>query len=306
MGKEVRNTVKVGESFVTKIIKLRGDRGKNWIKNLPSIVERYANLWKLKIFPPFNLSYNYVCPAEREDGSRAVLKIGFSDDKEFRSEYEALMIFNSKGVVKLLEAHPLNCAMLLERLDPGINLKSVITEDKAMQIAADLIKRIAKLPPKSRRFPTITDWSNKLRLPINDPLNSISPNLINRAKNIFEKLETNTLNKFLIHGDLHYKNILSSQREKWLAIDPKGVVGDLAYETGSLLRSNFPKSKDEIKQILSRRISLLSHGLGINQRRIRLWGFAQAVLAAVWRLEDNSEIVEPLLTYARILDGINY
>src|SRR6266567_6137524 len=35
----------------------------------------------------------------------------------------------------------------------------------------------------------------------------------------------------LVHGDLHHDNVLSSARAGWLAIDPKGVAAEPAYET---------------------------------------------------------------------------
>ena len=38
----------------------------------------------------------------------------------------------------------------------------------------------------------------------------------------------------MLHGDLHHDNVLTADREPWLAIDPHGVLGDpekrAAYE----------------------------------------------------------------------------
>nr|WP_071928417.1 aminoglycoside phosphotransferase family protein [Nocardia mangyaensis] len=41
----------------------------------------------------------------------------------------------------------------------------------------------------------------------------------------------------LVHGDLHDANVLAGDREPWLAIDPKGYVGDPAYDTITVIRS---------------------------------------------------------------------
>ena len=41
----------------------------------------------------------------------------------------------------------------------------------------------------------------------------------------------------LLHGDLHQGNILAAGRAPWLAIDPKGVVGEATYETAALLHN---------------------------------------------------------------------
>lgn len=34
----------------------------------------------------------------------------------------------------------------------------------------------------------------------------------------------------MLHGDLHFGNILSSRREPWLVIDPKGWLGTAAFD----------------------------------------------------------------------------
>ncbi len=40
----------------------------------------------------------------------------------------------------------------------------------------------------------------------------------------------------LLHGDLHHYNLLQHQ-DTWLAIDPKGVVGEREFEIGAFLRN---------------------------------------------------------------------
>lgn len=41
----------------------------------------------------------------------------------------------------------------------------------------------------------------------------------------------------LLHGDLHHYNVLSDVRRGWLAIDPKGVIGEVEYEAGAIFRN---------------------------------------------------------------------
>ena len=41
----------------------------------------------------------------------------------------------------------------------------------------------------------------------------------------------------LLHGDLQHYNVLLDKDRGWVAIDPKGVVGELEYEVGALLRN---------------------------------------------------------------------
>jgi len=95
----------------------------------------------------------------------------------------------------------------------------------------------------------------------------------------------------LLHGDLHQDNILSAEREPWLAVDPKGVIGEPVFETGALLRNFWPDilSIPNPKSLMARRIDQLSAELGFDRERIYDWGFSQAVLSVLWSIEDKGE-----------------
>jgi streptomycin 6-kinase len=98
----------------------------------------------------------------------------------------------------------------------------------------------------------------------------------------------------LLHGDLHHENILAARREPWLSIDPKGVVGEPAYEVGALLRN--PNRRilawPNLARVMERRIRQLSDELGFE--RVRGWGMSQAILAAVWSCEDGADTTHGL------------
>lgn len=74
----------------------------------------------------------------------------------------------------------------------------------------------------------------------------------------------------------------------WLAIDPKGVVGEVEYEIGASLRN--PYENPELftsPQIVERRIKCYEAKLELDPERLLGWGFAQAVLSAIWSVEDG-------------------
>src|SRR5690606_4671155 len=54
-----------------------------------------------------------------------------------------------------------------------------------------------------------------------------------RASGIALKLFDRPTAQLPLHGDLHHDNILSSARG-WLVIDPKGVLGDPAYDLANV------------------------------------------------------------------------
>jgi streptomycin 6-kinase len=93
----------------------------------------------------------------------------------------------------------------------------------------------------------------------------------------------------LLHGDLHHFNILAAERQPWLALDPKGVVGEPAYEVGALLRNPYPEflTWPNLDRVLARRVNQLAEELGFDRERLVGWGFAQAVLSGWWSYEDH-------------------
>jgi streptomycin 6-kinase len=107
--------------------------------------------------------------------------------------------------------------------------------------------------------------------------------VFDRAEHLAERLLATTRTAVLLHGDLHHANILSGTRAPWLAIDPKGVVGDPGAEVGPFLRNPRPISA----RALSRRLDILADELAYDRPRLRDWGIAHAVLSACWSLEDH-------------------
>jgi streptomycin 6-kinase len=90
----------------------------------------------------------------------------------------------------------------------------------------------------------------------------------------------------LLHADLHHENVLWDRRRGWLAIDPHGLTGDPAYEFAPLLHN--PLSMEPyVADLALHRCARLAEASGIEQERIRAWGFVQAVLSAVWSLDED-------------------
>ena len=92
----------------------------------------------------------------------------------------------------------------------------------------------------------------------------------------------------LLHGDLQHYNVLFSRNRGWVAIDPKGVVGELEYEVGALLRN--PVERPELfasSGTVTRRLETLTTLVDLDYSRTLAWSFAQAVLSAIWDVEDG-------------------
>jgi streptomycin 6-kinase len=285
---------------------LHGETGRKWLVDLPALIAAYADKWSLTVLPPFEpLSYNYVAPAIRAGGSEAVLKVGVPHP-QLLTEIAALQIFGGDGIVQLLEADPTQGIFLVERLQPGTMLSTLSDDKQATSIAGQVMRQLWKPAPAEHNFPTVQKWAKGLERLRNHFDGGVGPfphHLVETAEAFFAELIASLAEPVLLHGDLHHFNILAARRQPWLAIDPKGVVGEAAYEVGALLRNPMPHlfSEPDLTRILARRLDQLAEELEFDRARLWRWGVAQAVLSAWWDVEDKTNTWQEMLTLAEHL-----
>lgn len=181
----------IPESLTRTNIEQRGGPGVEWLQRLPSILAECERRWHLTIGSPFpQLSYNYAAPAGREGGSRLVVKVCFPG-KEFRTEVDALGVYDGRGAVKLLDFDASLGVMLLEHLDPGTMLVAVKDDVEATSIAASVMKRLRRPAPAEHSFPTVSDWvggMSKLRGCFGGSTGPFPSRLVEEAERLFSEV----------------------------------------------------------------------------------------------------------------------
>lgn len=299
----------IPEKFIQQMLAFHGEEGQKWIGRLPAILTACEQRWGLMIGAPFsNLSFHYVTSAMNGAGEPVVVK-ACSPTGEFQKEMEAIRLFAGHGMAQLLAFDADNEVMVLERLLPGTLLKAVKDDEQAMSGAASVMKLLWRPVPAGAPFPTIQDWGKgftRLRQHYNGGHGPFPKALLEQAERLFADLADSMAEPVLLHGDLHQENILAAQRHPWLAIDPKGLIGEPAYEIGALLRNPLPEllQMPDPKRVLARRVDQLAAELGLDRERIRCWGLAQAVLSAWWGVEDEGKVYENTLICAELLSQI--
>jgi streptomycin 6-kinase len=293
--------------FVQRVTAVWGATGDSWLEQLPGLVDAYAHRWSLdSLETPFELSYNYVVAARRR-GEPVVLKLGVPRD-ELTCEVEALRLYDGDGVVRLLEADAAGGAMLLERLMPGETLEPLAGEDDeaATAIAGSVLARWRRPPPKDHSFPTVSGWGKafaSIRAQFDGGAGPLPAHLFDRAEQLYGELVASSGPPVVLHGDLHHFNILSATNQPWLAIDPKGVVGEPEYEVGALLRNPSAEIAGD-PAVAASRVAQLADLLGFDRLRVRDWGFAQAILSACWSVEEGRSPNPRWLRIAGTLAGL--
>jgi streptomycin 6-kinase len=226
----------------------------------------------------------------RRDSQPVALKVVRNHGDEWRSG-EILDAFEGKGVVRVYEYA--EGAMLLERLTPGNSLVSMALDgrdDQATQILAEVIRKMSPRAP-DKPVVTVQVWAKAFERQGANENCQIPLDLLAQGHRVYSELCSSQSQPRLLHGDLHHYNVLFDSERGWLAIDPKGIVGELEYEIGAVLRN--PYERPELfarASTIEKRVEHLALELNLNVNRTLAWGFAQAVLSAIWAVEDGFAI----------------
>ena len=305
--------MKINTELHNNIVGVYSSKGKLWLERLPQIVIEIETALGIKIHPPFeNLSFNYVAPCTLANGEAAVFKCCVLN-KELITEIAALKYFNGNGCAKLINSDANAGWVIMERLSPGKMLSSVENDEKATRVFVEVMQKLHKpIVSNNNEFPTVEIWLKgfeRLRKKFNGDTGPFPSELICTAEKISKELLLSSSKQILLHGDLHHYNILSSNRDNWLAIDPKGVIGEPEYEIGAFMKNPMPNLMfhNDLEKILMRRIDIIAEMTGFDRQRLLSWSLVKAVLTAWWCCEDKSNNInniKKLLSYAEILEAL--
>lgn len=273
----------------------RGPEWNAWVDALPQVARSVLDEWALRSDgEATHGSCSIVLPVRTPGGTAAVLKIGFPD-AESEHEHLALRRWGGDGAVRLLRADPYRRAILLERLHrQNLNGRNDI---EACQVVAGLYRRIhVRALPQLRTLTSyIERWTTEVgALP---PDASIPRRLVQQAVALGRDLVVDPASTgSIIHGDLHYENVLAADREPWLVIDPKPMNGDPHYEIAPMLWNRWDELADNVREGVRRRFYALVDAAGLAEDRARAWVIVRMVHNALWALDDGEQADQTWIT----------
>ncbi len=297
------STKNLPPKFMQNISGLYGRKGEQWLQDLPEIIRQSCKKWSLKIETIFpNLSYNFVASCIDQEGEKFVLKIGVpEEDSPIMFEKKALEAFAGKGAVKVVKFDKNLHAMLLERAIEGKTLGEVCGEDyeKAVKIAIEVMQKLPRRPLNKNEFINLESWIEGLNKAVET---NFQIEKISKAQKYFADLIEPFEKKILLHGDIHFDNILSAPGETFLVIDPKGVVGEIGYEIAVFLNdlAGWTEHLENQKAILNSALESFSESFKVSPENLRKWAFSFAILSAWWMMEDLGENQEKHILRADI------
>jgi streptomycin 6-kinase len=234
-------------------------------------------------------SHAVLVPVRTSDGASAVLKVGHSEH-----EHLVLRRWNGDGAARLLRADPHRRALLLERLRTD-SLKSLSDVDACEAVAALYRRLHVPAMPQLRTLSSLLEqWADDFAAL---PRSAAVPHrLVEQAVALCRDLATEPADRVL-HGDLHYGNVLGADREPWLAVSPEPLNGDPHYEVAPMLWHRWDEVADNIRFGVQRRFHALVDAAGFDEDRARAWVIVRLVREAM-RDPDN------LTTYVALAKAV--
>ncbi|BBX19488.1 streptomycin 6-kinase [Mycolicibacterium duvalii] len=230
----------------------------------------------------------------RSDGTPAVLKLGGAEQAHL-----VLRRWNGDGAARLLRADPHRGALLLERLH-RTSLES-LPDAAACEVVAGLFRSL-HIPalPQLCSLPTVLgDWAGMLAsLPNSAPL---PRRLVEQAAALCRDLAAEPAESVL-HGNLHYGNVLAADREPWLTISPDPVNGDPAYDIAPMLWHRWGDIAGSVRAGVQRRFYALVDAAGHDEDRARAWTIVRIVHRATGVLDDADEVTKLIVLAKAVQD----
>ena len=249
---------------------------KAWLENLPHLLDKLSALWSLRLESPFHHegTCSWTAPVSRSDGTPAVLKLAMPH-MEGEDEIPGLRFWRGRSMVRLLEADDQSGAMLLERCVPGTPLRSQ-PEPVQDEVIAGLLKRIWECTAETASLRTFRPLAQMIDLWCQETLAQQNSwpdaGLVNEGMRVMQELARPAPGDALLATDLHAGNVLSAQREPWLAIDPKPFVGHRSYDPVQHLINCEQRLHQNAAGLVDRIADLTE----VDPHKLRLWTFARA------------------------------
>lgn len=215
-------------------------------------------------------------------GQSAMLKVAL--DEEEKSGFELMAWWNGEGAARVFACG--GDAILLELAQGKSSLAELChigRDDEACRIICSVISRLhetregrpAGLKPLSLWFQGL-EAAALAHGGILRTAHTTALDLLSAPREV----------RFL-HGDIHHLNILDFGSRGWLAIDPKGLVGERAFDYANLFCNPDLEIASDYGRFVSR-VDLVAGVAGLERERLLQWILAWAGLSAAWHMEDGT------------------
>jgi streptomycin 6-kinase len=286
----------VPPSFVRVRANWAGDGARAEADALAALGESYLDRWDLT---PDGVAMHgmasLVQPVRAADGTPAVLKVPIIDAEQ-PGEAAALRAWDGDGAVRLYAEDPDTWVMLLERLEPR-DLENFEDDLSAVRIVCALLRRLhshaapAGIPRLADVAAKMVADAPKAAMRFDDPADR---RVLRYWADATAEVAGEASDR-LLHWDLHFENVLSAEREPWLAIDPKPLLGHPGFDVLPALGNRWDEAvaTGDPARAVRRRYDLMVDELTLDPQCARAWTYARLLQNAIWQAEDGDVKIDP-------------
>jgi len=222
----------------------------------------------------------------RQKGQPAMLKLATVEEE--RSGAALMEWWEGDGAAPVLARD--DNALLLERARSVGGLADMARggrDDEACLILCTVAARLHA--PRSKPLPKLIplkQWFREL-----DEAAATHGGILVRCAATASQLLADPRDLCVLHGDLHHGNALDFGPRGWLAIDPKGLIGERGFDFANIFCN--PDLDDPTRPVATdparfvRRLEIVTASARLERLRLLHWILAWAGLSAAWFLGDD-------------------
>ncbi|TFZ50946.1 3'-kinase [Serratia proteamaculans] len=241
----------------------------------------YMQRWQLQPDGQAFETHSSLLMPVRYQGAAAMLKVAREQEEKFGG---LLMCWwQGEGAARVLAWH--EDGILLERAQGRLSLAQMVRDGEDRQATAILCQVVAHLhAPRAEPLPEL--------IPLHQWFNSLWPaaqahgGMLRLSATVAAELLTSPREQTVLHGDIHHDNVLDFAERGWLAIDPKRLYGERAFDYANIFcNPNYGIATDP--DIFLCRVDQVCRLAGLDRQRLLQWILAWAGLSAAWFMEDG-------------------
>jgi streptomycin 6-kinase len=254
----------------------------DWLGLVPELVQDCVDRWELELGDPYTQgAAGYTVRVAMPDGTPAVLKLIYPH-REAEHEAAALAAWDGDGAVRLLESSVDGSAMLIERCEPGTLLGTADAET-ALAVLVGLLPRLWKhvIAPFDSLADEVEHWLAEIPRGWERAGRPVGRPLLDEVNENLRALASSQGEQVLLHQDLHTDNVLAAEREPWLVIDPKPILGEREFSVAPIVRDYV---LGHSRSAVLHRLDRLTSELDLDRERAIWWTIGQTT---AWMFENT-------------------
>jgi streptomycin 6-kinase len=252
---------------------------------IPPLFQPWMRRWHLTPDgPAFETPFHSHLMPVRRAGDPAMLKIALNQEE--REGAHLMAWYAGEGAVRILEHD--GEALLMERTTGSRSLSQMARsgqDDRASTIICEAVSRLhaPRDRPRPRMLVSLPIWFRQL-----EPAAARHGGVLVKSAAAARVLLASSREERVLHGDIHHANILDGGDRGWLAIDPKGLFGERAFDYCNTF-CNPDIETATARDRLARQAAIVARAAELEPGRLMTWILAYAGLSAAWTIDDGGD-----------------